>query len=202
VFRSGSLQALDGPTTARPAEKVVSVDFRGVPDDQLAFHLTYVLDWAYGRLTQLPGPKLLLIDEAHLLARHGSTEEFFDRVVRHVRHFDAGLLVLSQNPDDFLLRPAGRSLLRNLYATAFLRLPQVSSEARSFFGLTNAEADWLPRARLPRETGYSESLWRVGELHLPLAIIASTPEYELLEATLGRSRTVPVDSDSAPKGGL
>jgi len=202
VFRSGSLQALDGPTTARPSAKVVSVDFRGVPDDQLAFHLTYVLDWAYGRLTQLPGPKLLLIDEAHLLARHGSTEEFFDRVVRHVRHFDAGLLVLSQNPDDFLLRPAGRSLLRNLYATAFLRLPQVSSEARSFFGLTNAEADWLPRARLPRETGYSESLWRVGELHLPLAIIASTPEYELLEATLGRSRTVPVDSDSAPKGGL
>ncbi len=202
VFRSGSLQALDGPTTARPAAKVVSVDFRGVPDDQLAFHLTYVLDWAYGRLTQLPGPKLLLIDEAHLLARHGSTEEFFDRVVRHVRHFDAGLLVLSQNPDDFLLRPAGRSLLRNLYATAFLRLPQVSSETRSFFGLTNAEADWLPRARLPRETGYSESLWRVGELHLPLAIIASTPEYELLEATLGRSRTVPVDSDSAPKGGL
>jgi len=202
VFRSGSLQALDGPTTARPSAKVVSVDFRGVPDDQLAFHLTYVLDWAYGRLTQLPGPKLLLIDEAHLLARHGSTEEFFDRVVRHVRHFDAGLLVLSQNPDDFLLRPAGRSLLRNLYATAFLRLPQVSLEARSFFGLTNAEADWLPRARLPRETGYSESLWRVGELHLPLAIIASTPEYELLEATLGRSRTVPVDSDSAPKGGL
>jgi len=202
VFRSGSLRRLDGPTTARPAEPIVSVDFRGVPDDQLPFHLTYVLDWAYGRLADRPGPKLLLIDEAHLLARHAATEEFLDRVVRHVRHFDAGLMVLTQSPDDFLLRPAGRSLLRNLYVSAFLRLPQVSAESRAFFGLTSAEAEWLPRARLPRETGYAESLWRVGELHLPLAVVAATPEFEFLEATLGRFRAAPGDPASPPKGGL
>ncbi len=202
VFRSGSLRALDGPTTARPTEMVVSVDFQGVPDDQLPFHLTYVLDWAYGRLANRAGGKLLLVDEAHLLARHATTEEFLDRVVRHVRHYEAGVLVLSQSPDDFLVRPAGRSLLRNLYATAFLRLPQVSAETRTFFGLTGAEAEWLPRARLPRETGYSESLWRVGELHLPLAIVASTPEYEFLNATLGRPRPTPDGSAAAPKGGL
>jgi len=202
VFRSGSLRSLDGATTARPTETIVSVDFRGVPDDQLPFHLTYVLDWAYGRLAQGSGRKLLLVDEAHLLARHASTEEFLDRVVRHVRHFEAGVLVLSQSPDDFLVRPAGRSLLRNLYTTAFLRLPEVSAETRMFFGLTAAEAEWLPRARLPRETGYSESLWRVGELHLPLAVVASTPEYEFLEAMLGRSRATSDPSPASPKGGL
>ncbi len=202
VFRSGSLRALDGPTTARPTEMVVSVDFQGVPDDQLPFHLTYVLDWAYGRLGDRSGGKLLLVDEAHLLARHATTEEFLDRVVRHVRHFEAGLLVLSQSPDDFLVRPAGRSLLRNLYAAAFLRLPEVSAEARTFFGLTGAEAEWLPRARLPKETGYSESLWRIGELHLPLAIVASTPEYEFLGATLGRPRATPGGAAAPPKGGL
>lgn len=202
VFRSGSLRGLDGPTTARPTASVVSVDFRGVPDDQLAFHLTYVLDWAYGRLAERPGPKLLLLDEAHLLARHAATEEFLDRVVRHVRHFDAGLMILTQSPDDFLVRPAGRSLLRNLYATAFFRLPQVSVETREFFGLTSAEAEWLPRARLPRETGYAESLWRVGELHLPLAIVASTPEFEFLDATLRGPRATRKGPPSAPKGSL
>jgi hypothetical protein len=202
VFRSGSLRWLDGPTTARPGEMVVSVDFSGVPDDQLPFHLTYVLDWAYGRMSGRAGPKLLLVDEAHLLARHPATEEFLDRVVRHVRHFDAGLMVLTQSPDDFLIRPAGRSLLRNLYATAFLRLPEVSREAREFFGLTVAEAEWLPKARLPREAGYTESLWRVGELHLPLAIVASTPEFEFLEGTRGRSRSSVEPPTSAPKGGL
>lgn len=197
VFQSGSLRSLDGPTTARPTEAVVSVDFRGVPDDQLPFHLTYVLDWAYGRLAGQGGKKLLLIDEAHLLARHGATLEFLDRVVRHVRHFGAGAVIVSQNPDDFLHRPAGRSLLRNLYATAFLRLPEVSPETRAFFGLTGAEAGWLPRARLPRETGYSESLWRIGELHLPLAIVASTPEYELLEGTLGHDGSGSSGSNAA-----
>jgi len=202
VFRSGSLRALNGPTTARPTESVVSVDFRGVPDDQLPFHLTYVLDWAYGRLASRPGPKLLLVDEAHLLARHATTEEFLDRVVRHVRHFDGGVVLLSQSPDDFLVRPAGRSLLRNLYATAFLRLPEVSVETRAFFGITEAEAEWLPRARLPRETGYTESLWRVGELHLPLAIVASTPEFEFLEGAFGRSRPEGVGVTAPPKGGL
>ena len=185
VFRSGSLRSLNGPTTLALADGPVSVDFRGVAEDQLPIHLAYLLDWAYGRLRGRPGPKLLLIDEAHLLTHHAATAEFLDRVVRHLRHFEAGVLVLSQNPDDFLAHAAGRSLLRNLYATAFLRLPEVSGACREFFGLTPAEAEWLPKARLPREAGYSESLWRVGELHLPLAVIASTPEYEFLAETLG-----------------
>lgn len=185
VFTSGSLASLNGPTTVDPREGPVSIDFRGVTDEQLPFHLTYVLDWAYGRLRTRPGPKLLLVDEAHLLARHAATEEVLERIVRHLRHFDAGMIVLTQNPDDFLERPSGRSLLRNLYAAAFLRLPEVSRATREFFGLTTAEAEWLPKARLPREAGYTESLWRIGELHLPLAVVASTPEYEFLGRTLG-----------------
>ncbi len=197
VFRSGSLRGLNGPSTLGGLVAPVVVDLSGVPDDQLPFHLTYLLDWAYGRMRQLPGPKLLVVDEAHLLARHPGTLEFLDRVVRHVRHFAAGLWLVTQGPDDFLAHPAGRSLLRNVSATAFLRLPEVSAECRAFFGLTTAEADWLPKARLPRDAGYSESLWRIGEWHLPLAVVASTPEYEFLERTL--RRTAPTaDRPAAP----
>jgi hypothetical protein len=191
VFRTGSLRDLNGPTTVRLGTEPVSVDFRGVTEEQLPFHLTYVLDWAYGRLRRATGPKLLVVDEAHLLARHPATEEVLERIVRHLRHFDAGMLVLTQNPDDFLERPAGRSLLRNLHATAFLRLPEVSRATQDFFGLTPAEAEWLPKARLPRDAGYSESLWRIGEYHLPLALVAATPEYELLGSTLGRTGSDP-----------
>ncbi len=184
VFRSGSLRSANGPTTLGPLRSPVAVDLSGVPVDQLPFHLTYLLDWAYGRMRQGSGPKLLVVDEAHLLARHPATLDFLDRVVRHVRHFTAGLLLVTQGPDDFLAHPTGRSLLRNVSATAFLRLPEVSNDCRAFFGLTSAEAEWLPKARLPRDAGYSESLWRIGEWHLPLAIVASTPEFEFLERTL------------------
>ncbi len=185
VFRSGSLRSLNGPTTLAPRSTFVCVDFRGVAADQLDFHLAYVLDWAYGQLKDRTGPKLLVVDEAHRLASHAATSEFLDRVVRHVRHFEGGVLVVSQNPDDFLQTASGRSLLRNLYAVALLRLPEVSPETRAFFGLTDAEAEWLPRARLPSRFGYSESLWRIGEMHLPLAIIASTPEFARLTRGLG-----------------
>jgi hypothetical protein len=197
IFRTGSLRGVNGPTTVTAGPGPIAVDFRGVSADQLPFHLTYVLDWAYGRLRERPGPKLLIVDEAHLLTRHPATAEFLDRVVRHVRHFQGGVLLVSQTPEDFLGRPEGRAVLRNLYATAFLRLPEMSNEARAFFGLTPAEAEWLPKARLPRETGYAESLWRVGELHLPLAIIASTPEYHFLTDCL--APTVPPDAN-APGG--
>jgi Helicase HerA, central domain len=184
VFRTGSLRGVNGPTTIRTDASPVSIDLSGVAEEHRAFHLTYVLDWAYGRLRDRPGPKLVLVDEAHLLVRHGTTADFLDRVVRHVRHFEAGVLLLSQNPDDFLSTPSGRSTLRNLYATAFLHLSEVSHDTRTFYGLTAAEAGWLPKARLPRAAGYSESLWRVGDLHLPLAIVASTPEFEFLTRML------------------
>ena len=189
VFRSGSLQAVNGPTTVDPGATVVAVDFRGVPEEQLAFHLTYVLDWAYGRLQHAKGPKLLLVDEAHLLARHPATAEFLDRVVRHVRHFDAGVLLLSQHPNDFLGHPTGRSLLGNLSATLLLRIPRPDPALSAFFSLTPSEVDWLPRTHLPKEAGYSEGLLRVGEVHLPIAVVASTPEYEFLAGQLGSAMT-------------
>ncbi|EQD50313.1 type IV secretory pathway VirB4 protein-like protein, partial [mine drainage metagenome] len=179
------------PTTFRPTGRRSPSTSRGVPEEQRAFHLAYLLDWTYGRMRARPGPKLVVVDEAHLLVHHPPTAEFLDRVVRHVRHFEAGLLLLSQSPEDFLGSPSGRSILRNLDATGFLRLPEVSRTAREFFGLTTAEAEWLPKARLPRTAGYSESLWRVGDLHLPLAIVASTPEYELLTGRLGRTAGSP-----------
>ncbi len=185
VFRHGPLAAVNGPTDCPLRAPVVAFDLSGIPADQLPFHLTYVLDFTYGRLRDRPGPKLVLLDEAHLLARAPTTADFLDRLVRRMRHHGAGLLLLSQSPDDFLSTESGRSLLRNLAATVFLRLPEVSADARAFFGLGVAEAEWLPKARMPRDAGYAESLWRIGGWHLPLAIVASTPEFDFLKRALG-----------------
>lgn len=184
VFRSGSLHYLDGPSNVVWQRGPTCVDLSGAPDSQLAFHLAYVLDAVYGRLRAGGRRSLLIVDEAHLLARDPATAAFLDRLVRHVRHFEGGVLLLSQNPDDFLQHESGRSLLRNLRATMLLRLAEVSPACREFFELTEAEAAWLPRARLPREAGYSEGLLRHGPAHLPLACVASAPELEFLTAAL------------------
>jgi len=185
VFRSGSLRHLDGPTTLSWEPGFTVVSLLGVPEGHLPFHLAYLLDAVYGRVRARPGPKLVVLDEAHLLARDPTTGAYLDRLVRHLRHYQTGVLVASQNPDDFLGTEPGRSLLRNLRATFLLRLAEVSAATGSFFQLTAAETEWLPRARLPKETGYSEALLRFGPAHLPLALIASTPEFELLQGALG-----------------
>lgn len=193
VFRTGSLRHLDGPTTLDWSTTPIVFDLSGAAEAHLPFFLAFLLDSLYGRLGLSDRPKLILVDEAHLLARHPATAVYLDRHVRHVRHRGAGLLIASQNPDDFLREESGRSLLRNLRATLLLRLPEVSEAARRFFHLTDAECDWLPRARLPKEAGYSEGLLRFGPAHLPIAIVASTPEYEFLTGT-----SVSTEADRAP----
>ena len=197
VFRCGSLQYLDGPTTVSLEGSPLTLDLRAAAPEQMSFHLTYALDALTSQLRANNRPKLLVVDEAHYLARHPATVEFLDQLVRHIRHYRAGLLLLSQSPDDFLATTTGRSLLRNLRATLLLRLSEVSTATRDFFRLTPAEADWLPGARLPGEVGYSEGILRFGASHLPLAIVASTPEFEWLGSLLtgrGASRTRVPDS--------
>ncbi|MGA8424430.1 MAG: DUF87 domain-containing protein [Thermoplasmata archaeon] len=189
VFRTGSLHHLDGPSTLLPDRSLVAVDLKGADEEHLPFHLAYLLDWAYGQLRTQIGPKLLLVDEAHLLVRHAPTAVFFDRIIRHVRHFDAGVMLVSQSPEDFLKDESGRSILRNLRATLLLRLAHARPEVQEFYGLTTAELQWLTRTRLPRETGYAEALLRAGSFHLPLGIVASTPEFSWLEQRLGHDRS-------------
>lgn len=184
VLTRGSLAYLDGPTAAGPGGPVHVLTLRRVPEEYRAFHLCYLLDWMLGRVRLADRPRLLLIDEAHGLVRRPATAEFLDTVARQLRHYRAGLLLLSQHPEDFLATEPGRSVLRNLRATLLLRLTSVSEAARTFFRLTEAEAQWLPRARMPREAGYSEGLLRVGEAHHPIAVVASTPEYEWLRERL------------------
>lgn len=188
VFRTGSLRHLDRPGRTPAPRLPVAFDLSGVPEPQRAFHLGYVLEGLYARLRAGPAPKLVVVDEAHLLARTPGTLEFLDRMVRHVRHYRAGLLLLTQGPDDFLVSDTGRSLLRNLRASVLLRLPSVSPATREFFDLTDAEAEWLPKARLPVEAAYSEGLLRFGPSHLPMAIVASAPEFDFLRAHLAGAR--------------
>ena len=102
VGRSGSLAHLDGPTTLDWAVRPIVFDLVGVAEAQLPFYLAFLLHAIYGRLRASDRPKLVVIDEAHLLARLPATAEFLDRLVRHVRHFRAGHLIASQNPDDIL----------------------------------------------------------------------------------------------------
>lgn len=187
-FCSGSFASSATGRSIDWGAPILDLSLRGVPEAHRAFHLTYLLDALLERLRKSTGPTLLIVDEAHHLLQHGFVAEFFERAVREMRHYRAGALLLSQSPDDFLTTASGRVLLGNLRASLLFRLDPVSPAAKEFYGLTEAEAEWLRRARLPAEAGYSEALLRLGHAHLPIAVVASTAEYEFLRAAFAGER--------------
>lgn len=72
--------------------------------------------------------------------------------------------------------------------------------------LRQEEVDWLPRARLPRESGYAEGLlvYFARPVRIPVAVVASTPEYEWLTERHGSAcretgpAPPPADSEGVP----
>jgi hypothetical protein len=58
--------------------------------------------------------------------------------------------------------------------------------------ITDPAVTW--RRVIVQTAGYSESLWRVADLHLPLAIVASTPEFEFLSRTLHSSGCLVIET--------
>ena len=186
----GSLAHLDTDTTLDLGARMVGFDLRGVPAELLPFHMVFLLDLVAGELRRREGPKLVVLDEAHYLARDPSTAAFLDHLVRHVRHHRAGLELLTQNPEDFLGSHWGRSVLLNLESCLLLRLRDGGERLAPLLGLSPGERDFLRKAPLPAEAGYAGGILRAGDRHFPLAVVSSDAEHELLSEAF-RSETGP-----------
>ena len=184
----GSLRGLDRPSSLDCSARLLGFDLSRVTPEELPFFLTLLLDLVYGEVRRRPGPKLIVLDEAHYLARAPSTAAFLDHLVRHVRHFQGGLELLSQDPADFLRDEGGRAVLRNMDSVTLLRLKDGGQSLQELLGLREEELDFLRSAALPSSVGYSGGLLRTGPLHLPLAIVSSDEEDKLLRRAFGRER--------------
>ena len=183
----GSLLELDRPTSVDLSAPLCAFDLSGISPGELPFFLTLTLDFVQEELRRRPGEKLVVVDEAHYLMTAG-TAGFLDHLVRHVRHYRAGLELLSQNPGDFLSSPAGRSILMNVDHLMLLRLKDGGRGLRALFPLRDEEIAMVKGAPLPREHGWSGGLLLAGETTLPVHVIASGGERRLLEAAFATER--------------
>ncbi len=183
----GSLSELDRPTSVDLSAKLCAFDLSAVSPGELPFFLTLTLDFVEEELRRRPGEKLVVVDEAHYLMMAG-TAGFLDHLVRHVRHYRAGLELLSQNPGDFLASPAGRSILMNVDHLLLLRLKDGGRGLKTLFPLREEEIALVKGAPLPREHGWSGGLLLTGETALPVHVIASGEEGRLLDAAFAAER--------------
>jgi hypothetical protein len=176
----GSLQHLNRPTGMNLSSQLIGFDLSALTPPELPFFLTLLLDFIYGEMRRRTGPKLLVVDEAHYLARNPAVAGFMDYMVRHVRHFNGGLELISQNPEDFLADEHSRSALLNVDSVLLLRLKDGGASIASLIGLRPEEVAWIRRVALPTNSGYAEGLFRTGSLHLPIAMVSTEQENDCL----------------------
>lgn len=186
----GSFHHLNYPTEMNLSDRLLGFDLSGITPSEMPFYLILLLDFIHGEMRRREGPKLLVIDEAHYLARTPGVSSYLDYLVRHARHYHGGLELLSQNPEDFLGSEESRSVILNLDSVLLLRLRDGGERVASLLGLSEDEVAWLKKTALPATSGFSEGIFRTGTQHLPVALVSTPEEHELLMAAFRAEREV------------
>lgn len=91
-------------------------------------------------------PRLLFVDEAHVMMRNLESAQFLEDIARRARKCNVGLTVLTQEPKDFLRedRPQGQLIFANSSMQIIMRMKRNSLELlQDLMGLDDAEIDLL-----------------------------------------------------------
>jgi len=153
---------------------------KGLDQEEIKAVAAYVIaGYCWGRMKQQRGRKIrLILDEAHLLLKYPDTASIMARFARQCRKYNAGLLTISQNVDEFLLREEGRAVALNSAVQIFLRQHEAALEqVCQQFRLTDFEREFIQQARrgeaLVRVT-HTDGIQKYG-----INVVASEYEHEI-----------------------
>jgi hypothetical protein len=177
---SGSLAQLfaANPDLDDPPPLVV-FDLRSVPARARPAVMACVLAWTWHRATSgaVATPRLLVVDEAHLLLDDPAAADLLAQFARRARKYHLGVDIVTQRLADFLGNTAGQAVLANT-ATKLLLGCEDHDRAAVADGLhlSDAEADLLRAGRR------GHGLLLTPTLHAAVRIVAHPAEHELASA--------------------
>jgi hypothetical protein len=177
---SGSLAQLfaANPELDDPPPLVV-FDLRSVPARARPAVMACVLAWTWDRATTgaVATPRLLVVDEAHLLLDDPAAADLLAQFARRARKYHLGVDVVTQRLADFLGNSAGQAVLANTATKLLLGCEDHDRAAvAAGLGLTAAEADLLRAGRRGR------GLLLTPTLRAAVRIVAHPAEHELASA--------------------
>lgn len=138
-----------------------------------------VLAWTWDRATTgaVATPRLLVVDEAHLLLDDPAAADLLAQFARRARKYHLGVDVVTQRLADFLGNPAGQAVLANTATKLLLGCEDHDRAAVAVgLGLTDAEADLLRAGRRGR------GLLLTPSFRAAVRIVAHSAEHELASA--------------------
>lgn len=145
-----------------------------------------MLDSAYELAKLSPKHVVLCIDEAHQMLDHQNALDWLARVVRHARHHDLSVMLLTQNIEDFLTSEKRRSILGNCSMQLHWHENKLNPEHAEALKLSPREADFIRDAKPGDwDRGFSHALAVVdGDRKFPIKVEALKSEAALIDEDL------------------
>jgi hypothetical protein len=159
-FRGNNVNSnLNGHTNLELDSDIVVFDMSSFADTgQTPLFLHVMLNWAYEQAKQSDRRTDVTFEEAHYLLRHDGARDLLNLFIRHARHFDSGLTLISQTIDEFLKTEERMEIYDNCDIKQMFYMENVSERVKEYYSLSEDEARFLRRAAQGENTNYSECL--------------------------------------------
>ncbi len=175
VYVKGSFSFMNKQTNLDLAKDTISFNIENMPKPIKPILMFLILDFIIKRMRKDKERKLLVVDEAWSLLRHGQQADYLFEIVKTSRKFGLGIAIITQEVDDLLTTEAGHTILANTSWKMLMRQDSAVIKALSDkFNLHPEEQSQLLSSSI------GEGMLFAYNEHIPLRIVASEKEHELI----------------------
>jgi conjugal transfer ATP-binding protein TraC len=157
---------------------MIVFNIQKVPEQEKQSAIYYLSNFIWQKVLSDRKPKVLIIDEAHLLLKDESSAAFIENLVRRGRKYNLGVICISQDVDDFLNHPQGSVIAKN--ADTALILSQKKQSIPNLvkaFDLSDIERDYVTRLTK------GQALFIKGNTHSHIYIYATDAEKKIFSSS-------------------
>lgn len=142
---------------------------------------------------------ILAIDEAHMLLQDTTSADWLERRVRHSRHFNLSIQLMTQSANDILDEHTAQIINENVQMKIFHQL-DLSDEQFEYLELADSEKQYVENATMGEDgKGFTTALLEVqGKGRYPLLVSPLPGEIPFLDP----GAEIPALSDTDPESGL
>ncbi|MEI7961237.1 MAG: DUF87 domain-containing protein [archaeon] len=175
IYVHGSFSFINKQTNLNLNNNLICFNITNIPSQVKPVMMFLVLDFVHKKMQKDRERKILVIDEAWSLLRFAEQSKSIFELIKTARKFGLGIVIITQEVEDLLTSSAGKTILANT-AWKFLsrQEPATIQELAEKFHLNNDEQNYLLTA-MP-----GEGLLFAMNDHIPLRVIPSPQEYELI----------------------
>jgi hypothetical protein len=159
-FKPGGINHnLNGQTNLDLSSRLVVMDMSSFADTgEMPLILHAMLSWAYLEAKRSPYKVDVTFDEAHYLLGRPAARDLINLYIRHARHYEAGLTLMSQTAHEFVRTNERREVYENCDVKCLFYAESVSKQTAEYYGFSTDEIRFIQTAARGQDSDYSECL--------------------------------------------